>query len=240
MKAAGLVAALVSVVVILGAQSARAADECRGLQVCIPVAGPWVVIPATASPGTGSPARSWYMKCPKGSVVGGVDARLTSRAIDMSFAGRLGSPVNPGVTTTNEVVFTGTYAGHKSRPAAFRPFVGCVPTAGGGRVPTVAATPAAFKPSSPTQLRVRTVSFTGRVERVTNRCPAGERLVSFTHAVAFNSPKEPTARQLAGVRSSLVRRGNLLLASAKLGGAAASLRAKLQILAVCTRGAVQP
>ena len=239
MRMAGLLVALGATLTILTAPSARAADECRGLQVCIPVSGPWVTIPASTA-ADGAPSRSWYVKCPKGSIVGGVDARLTSRAIEMSFSGRLGSPVNPGVTTTSEVVFTGTYSGQKSRPAAFRPFVGCIPTAGGGRVPTVTAAPAAFKPTSPTQLRVRTVSFTRRIERVTNRCPAGERLVSFTHAVAFSSPKEPTARQLAGVRSSLVRRGHLLVAGADLGGAARSLKAKLQVLAVCTRGALQP
>ena len=84
---------------VLAAPSARAADECRGLPVCIPVAGPWVVIP----PGDADarfPQRSWRMKCPEGSIVGGVDARLTHRAVDMSFSGLLGSPVNPGITTT--------------------------------------------------------------------------------------------------------------------------------------------
>ena len=30
----------------LSAGSARAADECKGLRVCLPVAGPWVVVPA--------------------------------------------------------------------------------------------------------------------------------------------------------------------------------------------------
>ena len=103
MRMAGLLVALGATLTILTAPSARAADECRGLQVCIPVSGPWVTIPASTA-ADGAPSRSWYVKCPKGSIVGGVDARLTSRAIDMSFSGRLGSPVNPGVTTTSEVV----------------------------------------------------------------------------------------------------------------------------------------
>ena len=81
------------------------------------------------------------MKCPQGSIVGGVDARLTHRAVDMSFSGLLGSPVNPGITTTDEVVFTGTYTGGTSRPTGFRPFIGCVPTAGGGRIPTAVRAP---------------------------------------------------------------------------------------------------
>ena len=35
-----------AVVAALSAGAARAADECKGLRVCLPVAGPWVVVPA--------------------------------------------------------------------------------------------------------------------------------------------------------------------------------------------------
>ena len=113
MRAAPVLVAFAAALTVLAAPSARAADECRGLPVCIPVAGPWVVIP----PGDADarfPQRSWRMKCPEGSIVGGVDARLTHRAVDMSFSGLLGSPVNPGITTRDEVVFTGTYTGGAS------------------------------------------------------------------------------------------------------------------------------
>ena len=144
MRAAPVLVAFAAALMVLAAPSARAADECRGLPVCIPVAGPWVVIP----PGDADarfPQRSWRMKCPEGSIVGGVDARLTHRTVDMTFSGLLGSPVNPGITTTDEVVFTGTYTGGARRPTGFRPFIGCVPTAGGGRIPT------AVRPGSPDQ-----------------------------------------------------------------------------------------
>ena len=46
-RALGLLAAAAAALAVLVAPSAQAADECRGLPVCIPVAGPWVVIPAT-------------------------------------------------------------------------------------------------------------------------------------------------------------------------------------------------
>jgi hypothetical protein len=176
------------------------------------------------------------MKCPEGSIVGGVDARLTHRTVDMSFSGLLGSPVNPGVTTTDEVVFTGTYTGGASRPTAYRPFIGCIPTAGGGRIPTAVHAPAAVKPGRPTRLRVRTVSFVNAVAAVTHGCARGERLVSGNHAVALRSPREPSVTQLAGIRSELDVRAGRLVASATLTGAARGLRAKLQIQAVCTRG----
>jgi hypothetical protein len=227
-KPAGVLVAAAAALAVLAAPSALAADECRGLPVCIPVAGPWVVIP----PGDAEarfPHRSWRMKCPEGSIVGGVDARLTHRAVDMTFSGLLGSPVNPGITTRDEVVFTGTYTAGAWRPTGFRPFIGCVPTAGGGRIPT------AVKPGSPTQLRVRTASFRATVT-ATHSCRRGERLIASTHAVGLLSPREPTVSQLAGVGSQLVQRGGKLVASARLSGAARGLRAKLQIQAVCARG----
>ena len=169
------------------------------------------------------------MKCPEGSIVGGVDARLTHRGVDMSFSGLLGSPVNPGVTTTEEVVFTGTFTGGAPRPTGFRPFIGCVPTAGGGRIPT------AVKPGSPTRLRVRTVSFTTTAS-ATHSCSRGERLISSTHAVALRSGREPGIAQLAGVRSELVSAGGRLAARATMSGVSKALPAKLQIIAVCTSG----
>ena len=200
MRAAPVLVALAAALMVLVAPSARAADECRGLPVCIPVAGPWVVI----APGDASfPQRSWHMKCPEGSIVGGVDARLTHRAVDMSFSGLLGSPVNPGVTTRDEVVFTGTYTGSARRPTGFRPFIGCVPTAGGGRIPT------AVKPGSPTRLRVRTVSFKTTAS-ATLSCSRGERLVSSTHAVALGSDASPASPSWpASVQSSCAWEGDL-------------------------------
>lgn len=226
-------AAAAAGIAVLAAPGALAADECRGLPVCVPVAGPWVVIPDSSTAASRYPQRSWRMKCPQRSIVGGVDARLTHREVDMTFGGLLGSPVNPGITTRSEVVFTGTFTGSALRPAAFRPFVGCIPTAGGGRIPT------AVRPGSPTLLRVRTVSFT-RTASVSHRCPRDERLVSATHAVALRSRREPTIAQLAGVRSELVNRAGRLVATARMNGAARNAPAKLQIVAVCTRGPVRP
>jgi hypothetical protein len=238
-KALGVIIAAASALAVVAAPSAMAADECRGLPVCIPVAGPWVVVPVGSSSDR-YPQRSWHMKCPTGSIVGGVDARLTNRAIDIGFGGLLGSPVNPGVTTTDEVVFTGTYTGRASRPAAFRPFIGCIPTAGGGRIPTAVRAPTAVKPGRPTVLRVKTVSVTATVSGVTHACARGERLVSSSEAVGFRPGREPARAQLAGVRSTLVTDGNRLVASATLTGAARGKPAKLQVIAVCSKGPAQP
>ena len=88
----------------------RAAGECRGLQVCLPVTGPWVAIPPS---GGGAPAVAvWELRCPvRGYIVAGIDARVSDRSIDVSFRGENGAPVGPGVTTGREVLFTAVYAG---------------------------------------------------------------------------------------------------------------------------------
>ena len=62
----------------LTAGSAQAADECKGLRVCLPVAGPWVVIPAGGI--------DYELACPvQGYVVAGTDgspSEITFRVLD--------------------------------------------------------------------------------------------------------------------------------------------------------------
>jgi hypothetical protein len=212
----------------LPAAGRQAADECRGLMVCIPVAGPWVVIPSPARPAQPISA-AWQLKCPEG-IVAGLDARLTDRAIDMSFSGRLGSPVNPGITTTNTVVFTGTYTGGAVKPTSFRPFIGCIPAAGGGRTPT------AFKPGAPTVVRSKTVHMQpGTATSAVLGCARGERLLSASSAVGLRQGAEPTAAQLGGVGTTRFVRDGRVIATATRAGLQATVRADLQVLALCTQ-----
>ena len=131
------VVAVTLVAALALAAPAGSANECDGLQVCVPIAGPWVVVPAAT--GTARRQVSWQLTCPRRHVVGGLDAELSQRAIDVSFLGRLGSPVNPGITTSRSVTFLGAYVGTSPRAPTFKPYVGCMPTQGGGsRVPTSA------------------------------------------------------------------------------------------------------
>ena len=85
---------------LAAAGTAGATRECNGLQVCVPVAGPWVMTPGRAE-------TQWQLACPKKFIVGGLDAELTSRALDLAFRATLGSPVNPGITTSTAAVFLG-------------------------------------------------------------------------------------------------------------------------------------
>jgi hypothetical protein len=237
---AAVAAVLALAVIAIAVPAARSADECRGLMVCIPVAGPWVVVP-TPSAAVPHPASSWVLRCPNGSIVGGVDARLTQRSLDMSFKGRLGSPVNPGVTTTNEVVFAGVQSGRRKAPSAYRPFAGCIPTAGGGRIPTSLRAPSAVKPGQPTVLRVRTVPLeAGSPVAVWHACAPGERLVSWAQAVGLRQRQQPSVAELRAVQSSIVRRGEGMLARARINRSAGDLQARLQVQLVCTQKAGLP
>lgn len=212
-----------------------ATNECDGLPVCVPVAGPWVVVPTTgAVPRT---TVRFQLSCPPGHVVGGLDAELTDRSIDLSFAGRLGSPVNPGISTQRAALFTAIYAGPGAAAASFRPHLGCIPSAGGGgRIPT--ALSAVFKPGEPTVNRVSTVRVqAGATRRVVRRCNRGERLVDGWHALAFRSGTPPTAAQVNALSATRSVRADRIVVSARGGFALAAIRGVVQVGAVCARSA---
>jgi hypothetical protein len=210
------------------AAPAGGARECDGLQVCVPVRGPWVVVP-----GGGGAARGkveWQLSCPQEHVVGGLDAQLSVRAIDVSFYGRLGSPVNPGITTGRAVTFVGSNVGRSSRPATFRPYIGCIPAAGGSRIPTAVG---AFPAGEPTTRRVTTARVRPGTSTVGVRCVRGERLVGASHAFGFRTRSAPSASlasSLSGTRA--VRDGRVAVrvrGDAELEG----VRAVVQVHAVC-------
>lgn len=188
MKRACLALAAVAVVCAVAASPAAATNECKGLMICVPVAGPWVL----AAPGQ----VEFQLACPKNFIVGGLDAELSSRDIDIGFVGSLGSPVNPGVTTSKEALFLGRLVRGRDPAPAFRPHIGCVPASGGGaRVPTAYH---AFAPGKPSLRRVtQLVVAAGAGRTVHRRCARGEQLVAATHAIGFATP--PTAAEARSV-----------------------------------------
>lgn len=215
------------------AAPAGGASECDGFMVCVPVAGPWVVVPA----GTGSQRQrvEFQMTCPRGYVAGGLDARLSVPAIDVGFLGTLGSPVNPGISTSRSVVFVGTYVGRTDRAPSFRPLVGCIPSAGGGtRVPTAVS---AFRPGRPVTRRVKTVRVRPGATTVVQRCASGERLVGASHAFAFSTRTPPSPSLVEGI-SGTRRHGSASVAVRVRGDAElAGVRAVVQVHALCSRSA---
>lgn len=210
-----------------------ATNECNGLMVCVPVAGPWVAVPTARS--LPRPVVRFQLSCPPGHVVGGLDAELTDRGIDLSFAARLGSPVNPGISTERSALFTARYVGTTARVATFRPHVGCIPTAGGGgRIPT--ALRQLVPPGQPTVRRAATVRVqAGELRTIVRRCGPRERLVDGWHALTFRSGTPPVAAIVRALRATQRLRGNRITVSARGGFALASTRAFVQVGAVCAR-----
>jgi hypothetical protein len=219
----------------VSAPSASATNECRGLPICVRVAGPWVVVPA----GLKAPRAhvDFQLSCPRGYLVGGLDAELTDRAIDVEFGGKIGSPVNPGVTTSRAAVFRASYTGNSPRGPTFRPHLGCVPSAGGGSGPVPFRRPSpVFPPGQPTVLRVRTVRLRPGLVRAAAACGKSERLISSWHAVAFYSAVAPNLALIQSVSAARAVRGSHVEVRVRSGPAVQTVRGIVQVGAVCGGG----
>lgn len=181
-----LALALVAVAAGIAAASAGATNECKGLKVCVPVAGPWVVA-------GGGEQVSFQLSCPPRFVVAGLDAELSRSGVDVTFRGSLGSPVNPGITTSRSAEFLARLL-LAGTPATFRPHIGCIPASGGGqRFPTVHR-PAPALVATAVQLSVRP-----GVHRYVERCTSGKHLTGATHAVGFYTRAPPAAAVVRSV-----------------------------------------
>ncbi|HET7743118.1 MAG TPA: hypothetical protein VFK76_00080 [Gaiellaceae bacterium] len=226
---------LTSLVLGLGVavSAAGATNECKGLQVCVPVAGPWVVVPTAST--IPRPTVEYQVTCPKGYVAGGLDAELSQRAIDLAFLGRLGAPVNPGISTDRAVTFVGRYVGTAPHGPTFRPHVGCMPANGGGvRVPTASVV---FEPGQPTTRRVREVRVRPGTQTVVQTCAKGERLVAASHAFGFFTKQPPSESLVHAVSGRLSVHGRRILVSVKADAELGGIRAVVQVHALCARTA---
>jgi hypothetical protein len=214
-----------------GTAPARATNECRGLMICVRVAGPWVIVPrGGAAP---RPRVEFQLSCPRGYVVGGTDAELSNRGIDIAFLGKLGSPVGPGVTTSRAAVFLATYAGGGRGVASFRPHLGCVPTSGGGSGPVPYRATAIVPPGEATIRRLRNVRLRPGTIRARQGCGGGELLVSGWHAVGFYAARPPDASLAGAVTATRIIRGGRVSVVAQVGAALGGTRAIVQVGAVC-------
>lgn len=230
-RALAAAALAVALTALAASPSAGGANECDGLMVCVPVAGPWVVVPTSG--GIPRPRVEYQLTCPRGHVVGGLDARLSQRAIDVSFVGALGSPVSPGITTARSAVFVAAYGGASADRPSFRPFIGCLPAAGGGtRIPTSST---AFRPGQPTARRVKAARVRPGEATVRHGCSPGERLVGASHAFGFATRTPPSASLVESVTAEQVIRGSGVVVRVRADAELADVRAVVQVHALCSR-----
>ena len=213
--------ALVCVLAAMAAGAAGATNECRGLQTCVPVAGPWVV----AAPGA---EVSYQLACPMKYIVAGLDAELSRRGVEVTFRGNLGAPVNPGVTTSASVVFFGRLLAHGAA-ATFRPHIGCIPAQGGGqRFPVVYHAVAPTPPAAPASVQFR---VTSGVHGYAARCPKGKRLIDATHAIGFYTSSPPSAALVKSISAEQSTSGSVVRLVVRAG--ALAVRAVVQLDLEC-------
>ena len=223
-------AALAALVVTLAAAAALApaggaTNECHGIQACIRVVGPWVVVPARGQ-------TVYLLTCPAGrSVVAGLDAQVTSRDVRVEFVGRIGAPVQPGVTTTRYALFRAVSI--SGRVQAFQPLLGCVPAQGGGGRSTVSAY--VSPPGQSPEYRSRiTVLSPGSVGFVSVTCQGRERLVDSWNALAFRTKKPPPLSNASRVDARKVIVGKKVVLSATASdGLSIDAHAIVQVGAEC-------
>jgi hypothetical protein len=202
--------ALVTLVAALACAAALApvggaSNECHGIQSCIRVAGPWVVVPARGD-------AVYLLSCPGGrSVVGGLDARVTSRDVRVGFDGRLGAPVQPGATTTRYALFRAVSV--SGRVQAFQPLLGCVPVQGGGGRSTVSAAVSPPGPSLEYRARIAVIA-PGSLGFAKVSCRGKERIVGSWHALAFRTKEPPALANAGRVHMSVVVVGKKVVLSA--------------------------
>jgi hypothetical protein len=204
----------------IAAAPAGATRECSGFQVCVRVAGPWVL--------TGPTEVEFQLGCPRKFVVAGLDAELSARGIAVGFRGALGAPVNPGITTSSSVVFLGRLVRGDAQAPSFRPHIGCVPSSGAGkRFPT---TVHADVPAAPvvTQLAVLAGTHT-----YVARCPARERLAGATHAIAFYTKAPPSVELASSVRVRQTIRSGRVFVTVHGAPEIRSVRAIVQLDLLC-------
>ncbi len=227
MRLKPLAIAVVAAAALAAAQApvGGATGECRGIMACIRVPGPWVTIAPRGS-------SDYLLTCPGGrSIVGGLDAQATSRAVRVSFDGRLGAPVQPGVTTTRYALFHAVSTARRAQ--AFQPLIGCVPTQGGGGRSTVSARVTPVGPSLELRSRIVVIG-PGEVRFAKVSCEAGETLVGSWHAVAFRTKQPPRPADEARIRATTAVVGKkVVVTAAASDGLSIDVHAIVQVGAEC-------
>jgi hypothetical protein len=220
------VVTVVAALGLLASTAGAATNECRGIQSCIRVPGPWVLVPPNGT-------SQFLLSCPKGrSVVAGLDAQATTRAVHVGFDARIGAPVSPGVSTTTYALFRAVST--SGRPEVFQPRLGCVPVQGGGGRSTVSArvvTPT----GPPLELRSRIVIIgPGELKFAKVSCHSNEKLVGSWHATAFRVKNPPAigAGTLVHVTETKAKRQVVVTATAT-DGLSIDVHAVVQVGAVC-------
>ena len=218
-------------------RASQAADECKGLPICIPVTGPWVAIP----PRTAASRRRDLASstCPQGRRRrrrrAGERARGRGRVPGAARQPRQPGHHDRGLARLPRHLRRTRAPGHEL-PAVHRLHPGR--RRGTRARPSRSRRPrrAPSSRASRSRSRVTTLRWPGHARSRHARCQA-ERAPAAAARIASGSTPHgvPTKAQLAAVHVVRVRSGSQILVSATRRGLPAGIRAEVQVQAVCAR-----
>ena len=165
-----------------------------GLLVCVPVAGPWVVVPGRRA--LPRPQVEYQLSCPRGYIVGGLDAELSDRADRHRVPRHARRPVGPGDhdvahASSSSRRYVGDARARAELPAAHR--LHARRAAAAGAMPTARAQrrPARRADRPPRHARSRVAA--GHASSSLAAAARGERLVARLARVGFYTATPPDA-----------------------------------------------
>ena len=151
--------------------------------------GPWVVVPGARHGRVPALAARADAASSAGST-----RRSTSRDVHVGFDGRLGAPVQPGVTTTRYALFRAVSTSSAARRRSSRCSAASRCRAGAA----ARRSPRASARRGRRSTYARGSSSSGRATCVRpDRCASGENLVDAWHAVAFRTKQPPPLAERA-------------------------------------------
>jgi hypothetical protein len=207
--AAGVVSAFVGV-----PSAPNATSECKSLSFCYGVDGPWVIVPAQGE-------ATFLIGCPERSaevgayLLGGTDARVSSKHVHVSYEGKLGAPIGAETTQSSTAGLLFHASTDNGKMGSFQPVLGCINLKQASKRSTLSARaappPVGHATKSPPQPKFRTqnaVLEPGWDRRITVSCLPKETLVGSWSALSFGTSGPPTGLRPGAVtlRNAMVRR----------------------------------
>jgi hypothetical protein len=190
---AGMVSAFVGV-----PPGPNAANECKNLSFCYGINGPWVIVPAHGE-------ATFLIGCPERSaevgayLLGGTDARVSSKHVHVWYEGKLGAPIGVQTTQSSTAGLLFHASNDDGKQGSFQPVLGCINLKQASKRSTLSARaappPVGHAAKSPPQPNFRTQNVVlepGWNRTITVSCLRSETLVGSWSAVSFGTSGPPT------------------------------------------------
>jgi hypothetical protein len=213
-------------------------QECHNVGYCKGIAGPWVFVPARGE-------ATYLFSCPPRPkqfgkyLVGGTDARASSKHVRVWFDGQLGAPVGvPANVKSIGAPLLFHAVTDNGKPGTFQPILGCVSLVQATKRSTVSARIATVAPvrsaPAPDLQATHLVLEPGWDRSTITRCGKNQTLVGSWSAIAFGTSGPPDLPPVKLATISMTEVGNTVHATIRTNESVPHLF-QIQIGAVCER-----